>query len=374
MGRGYSLGILLAAALSLSASAAPVSPEQARALEQRGDWVAAAAAWQALAEASPADYRLWTDLGVALAHQQRYTEAVAAYRKALHLQPSATATQMDLGIAYFKQGDFAHAAAAFQSPAKIPGNTQAEILLALSLYGAHEYQAAIPHLEKLAAASPDNSELLEALAESYLYTRRFAKAKAEFEIMLRRNPDSPGVHMLLAQADDSLNHTAGAVAELRAALSHGYLPNAHFAIGYIAWRDKRYDEAASEFRLELASSPRHAQALAYLGDVLLRSHDPSARLMLEQAAALDDSIPIAHLDLGILDAAARENASARKQFQRAIALAPDDADAHYRLARLYQAEGRTDDAKAELAVVTKLHEARHENLIEKISGPHANAR
>ncbi len=371
MGRGYSLGILLASALLLSAGAPAVSPEQARALEQRGDWAAAASAWRTLAEASPADYRLWTDLGVALAHQQRYTEAVEAYRKALHLQPMATATQMDLGIAFFKQGDFAHAAAAFQSPAKIPGNTQAGILLALSLFGAHDYQAAIPHLEKLAAASPDNSELLEALAESYLYTHQFAKAKQEFEIMLRRNPNSPGVHMLLAQADDSLNRTADAVTELRAALAHGYVPNAHFGIGYIAWRDKRYGEAAAEFRRELASAPRHAQALAYLGDVLLRSHDPSARAMLEQAAVLDDSIPIVHLDLGILDAGARQDASARKQFERAIALAPDDADAHYRLARLYQAEGRTVDAKAQLAVVTRLHEARHESLIEKISGPQA---
>lgn len=373
MGRGHIFGILLAAVLSLGAAAPVVSPEQARMLEQRGDWAAAAAAWQALAQASPGDYRLWTDLGVALAHEKHYTEAVAAYRKALRLQPAATATQMDLGIAFFKQGDFAHAAAAFQSPAKIPGNTQAGILLALSLYGAHDYQAAIPHLENLAAASPDNSELLEALAESYLYTRQFAKAKQEFEIMLRRNPNSPGVHMLLAQADDSLNRTAGAVAELRAALAHGYVPNAHFGIGYIAWRDKRYDEAATEFRRELASAPRHAQALAYLGDVLLRSHDPSARAMLEQAAALDDSIPIAHLDLGILDAGARQNASARKQFERAIALAPDDADAHYRLARLYQAEGETEEAKAQLAVVTRLHEARHEHLIEKISGLQAKA-
>ncbi len=373
MGRGYTLGILLAAVLSLSAAAPAVSPEQARALEQRGDWAEAVSAWRTLAEASPADYRLWTDLGVALAHQQRYPEAVAAYRKALSLNPAATATQMDLGIAYFKQGDFAHAAAAFQTPAKIPGNTQAEGLLALSLYGAHQYPAAIPHLEKLAAASPDNSELLEALAESYLYSRQFTKAKAEFELMLRRNPDSPGVHMLLAQADDSLNRTTDAVAELHAALAHGYVPNAHFGIGYIAWRDKRYDDAASEFRQELASAPHHAEALAYLGDVLLRSRDPAARTMLEQAASLDDSIWIAHLDLGILDAQARRNVTARKQFERAIALAPDDADAHYRLARLYRSEGREDEAKAQLAVVTKLHEARHENLIEKISGSQTKA-
>jgi tetratricopeptide (TPR) repeat protein len=361
--------ILLAAVISGSGAGPRLSPEQARALEQRGDWAGAAAAWRALAQASPGDYRLWTDLGVALAHLQRYAEAVAAYRKALRLQPAAMATQMDLGIAFFKQGDFAHAAAAFQSPAKIPGNTQAAILLALSLYGAHDYQAAIPHLETLAAAAPDNSELLEALAESYLYTRQFAKAKQEFEIMLRRNPDSPGVHMLLAQADDSLNRTADAVAELRAALAHGYVPNAHFGIGYIAWRGKRYDEAAAEFRRELASAPQHAQALAYLGDVLLRSHDPSARTTLEKAVALDDAIPVAHLDLGILDAGAHQNTSARKQFERAIELAPDDADAHYRLARLYQAEGQMEDAEAQLAIVTRLHEARQEHLIEKISGP-----
>ncbi len=373
MGRGSIAGILLAAAIALKAAAPGVSPEQARALEKRGDWNGAATAWRGLAKASPSDYRLWTDLGVALAHQQRFVEAVAAYHKALRIHPTATATQVDLGIAYFKQGDFAHAAEAFQAPAKIPGNSQAKVLLALSLYGAREYQTAIPHLEKLADAAPGNSELLEALAESYLYSGQFAKAKGEFETMLRKDPDSPGVHMLLAQADDSLNRTTDAVAELRAALAHGFIPNAHFGIGYIAWRDKRYDEAAKEFRFELASSPRHAQSLAYLGDIFLKDRDPRARAVLEQATALDDAIRIAHLDLGILDSDAKRYESAVKQFERAIALGPKDADAHYRLARLYQAQGRTDEAKMQLAIVTKLHEARHEGLIEKISGPRAVA-
>ncbi len=370
---GTAIAAACLAGLLFAAGAAAQSPGQARELEARGDWKGAESEWRALVTASPGDYRLWTDLGVSLAHEQHYREAIAAYRKALALNPRATATEVDLGLAYFKQGDFGQATAALRGPAALPGNTQAEGLFALSLYGAHRYREAIPHLEKLAAAEPGNSELLQALAQSYLYSREYAKAKAEFETMLARDADSPGVHMLLAQADDALNRTAGATAELRAALAHGYVPNAHFGIGYILWRDRRYDEAAAEFRLELESDPRHAQALAYLGDIQMRNQDAEAGTSLGRAAALDGTVRIAQLDLGILAANAKRYRDAIAHFQRAIALGPEDADAHYRLARIYQATGRPNDAQAELATVTRLHRARHESLIEKISGPAALA-
>ena len=57
--------------------------EQAQQLQARGDWKGAEQTWRALLERAPQDYRLWSSLGIALSHQERYMEAIAAYRKAL---------------------------------------------------------------------------------------------------------------------------------------------------------------------------------------------------------------------------------------------------------------------------------------------------
>ncbi len=373
---GRTILLACAAAAALCAGESAPTASQARDLEARGDWAGAESAWRALLRSSPNDFRLWTDLGISLARQNRYADAVSAYRKALDLNPGAGPARLDLGLAYFKQGDFPNAARALRAAAAaLPGNAQAEQLLALSLYGARNYAEAVPHLEKVAALDPSNSELLAALARSYLYNRQYDKAKAEFQTMLARDPDSPGVHMLLAQADDAVNRTSDAIAELRAALARGFVPNAHFGIGYIYWRDHRYAEAAAEFRQELESAPGNAQALAYLGDIELKDQNPEARPHLLRAASLDDSIRIAQLDLGILDTGAGRLDDATRYLKRAIALDPTAADAHYRLARIYQQTGKPAAARAELAAVTRLHQQRHEDLIEKISGPSAqNAR
>ncbi len=322
----------------------------------------------------PNDYRAWTDRGVALAHEGRYEEAIAAYRKALELNPRAAATQLDLGLAHFKQGDFEAAAGPLRAAAEaMPGNAQVETLLGMSLYGSGNYGEAAAHLERVATGPDANSELMATLAKSYLYSRQLDKALSEFEAMLKRDPESPGVHMLMAEAYDAQNRTAEATGELRAALKKGYVPDAHFGIGYILWRDRRDEEAGVEFRKELEVNPRQAQALAYLGDVEMKERKPDARELLAKAVGIEDGIHVAHLDLGILAAEGKRYGEAEAEFRRAIAIEPNEADGHYRLARVYQATGRAEEAKAEMAVVTRLHEKRHEDLIEKISGPGAES-
>lgn len=320
----------------------------------------------------PDDYRAWTDRGVALAHEGRYKEAVAAYRKALELNPRAAATQLDLGLAYFKQDDFREAVRPLRAAeAAMPGNAQVETLLGMSLYGSGNYGEAAARLERVAAGPGANPAATEALAKSYLYSRQLDKALGEFEAMLKRDPESPAVHMLMAEAYDAQNRTAEAMGELRAALKKGYVPDAHFGIGYILWRDRRDEEATLEFRKELEGNPRQAQALAYLGDVEMKLGRPDARELLEKAVRIEDGIHVAHLDLGILAAEGKRYKEAEAEFRRAIASQPQDAGGHYRLARVYQATGRAEEAKTEMAVVTRLHAKRHEDLIEKISGPGA---
>jgi tetratricopeptide (TPR) repeat protein len=176
--------------------------------------------------------------------------------------------------------------------------------------------------------------------------------------------------MLMGEALDGLGREDDAIAELQAAaVASPTEPEAHFGLGYLFWKEKRYDEAEREFRLELDKDPSHAQAAAYLGDVLMRRGDQAAaEPLLEKARRLNPQVRIAHLDLGIVYAGRKQNDRAMRELREAVKLDPSRADAHYRLARVYQSLGRAAEAEAELATVKQLHEDRLEDMLHKVSG------
>jgi tetratricopeptide (TPR) repeat protein len=155
---------------------------------------------------------------------------------------------------------------------------------------------------------------------------------------------------------DASNRTEAATAEFEAAVKASPVPpDAHFGLGYLYWKQQRYEEACHEFEVELETQPQHAQALMYLGDAEMHA-DPnkSAETHLRQALALDANMRLAHLDLGILLAAQNNSDEAARHFREAIRLDPSKPDAHYRLGRLWRLLGREHDAQDEFDKVQKL--------------------
>jgi Flp pilus assembly protein TadD len=161
--------------------------------------------------------------------------------------------------------------------------------------------------------------------------------------------------MLLGEVLDAANQPEQATAEFEAAVKAAPRePEVHFGLGYLYWKQKRYDEARREFQAELANQPQHAQALAHLGDSEMHGDDKGAADHLRQALKLDPKLRLAHLDLGIVLAASGDAAGAESHFREAIRLDPSGPDAHYRLGRLFRSLGRTEDAEAEFAKVKEL--------------------
>ena len=98
-----------------------------------------------------------------------------------------------------------------------------------------------------------------------------------------------------------------------------------------------------------------------------RNRDDQARVLLEQAVKLYPQIRIAHYDLGVLDARQRNFDEAVSQFQQAVTMDPKQADAHYRLAEVYRAQGKTQLAQEELKKVAEIHETERTKLLHEIS-------
>lgn len=308
--------------------------------------------------------------GVLLARQAHYSEAVDAYKRAIQIDPRLPNIYLNLGLAWFKWGKFRQAVGAFEQEQRQNASERVSTLLAMSHYGLGEYRQAASLLEPLTLQQPDNSELSYLLAKCYIWSGESKQAMNLFQRMLQRDPNSPAVHMLMGEALDAQQRTDAAIAEfLLAVKENPTQPDVHFGLGYLYWKQKRFDEAEKEFQEEEANNSRNSLVPVYLGDLAMRRGDHGRALqILQQAIVAAPNSRLALLDLGILESGSKEYRSAEDHLRRAIALDPQQSDAHYRLANVYRATNRPQLASQELARVTKMHETSRDNLLKQISG------
>ncbi|HXA03458.1 MAG TPA: tetratricopeptide repeat protein, partial [Bryobacteraceae bacterium] len=84
-----------------------------------------------------------------------------------------------------------------------------------------------------------------------------------------------------------------------------------------------------------------------------------AEAFLRKSIAVNDGFWQSHFELGGVLEARRDFAGAAREFSRAAELDPKNPGVHYRLARVYDRLGKTDEAKAEHALHERL--AQEEN-------------
>jgi tetratricopeptide (TPR) repeat protein len=156
-----------------------------------------------------------------------------------------------------------------------------------------------------------------------------------------------------------------AIEEYRAAIAlKPSLPNLHYSLGHLLWKDLKVSEARVELEAELALNPRHPGSLDDLGDTYLLEHQPNKALpYLLRALAADSGNPDIHRDLGTAYSELRDYRKAEEHFKIAVS-ADRDGSVHYKLARVYQALGEKESAAREFALSTALNRESH-NKLEK---------
>jgi len=363
------LTIVLLALLSM-ARAQTSTPAEAIALEQKGDLPQAADAWRSFIAAHPRDAAAYASLGVVLARQQRYPEAVTAYKKALSLDSKLPGIELNLGLAEFKQGHFRAAIVPLKAVvARDAGNVQARTLLGLSFYGDKQFAEAVATLKVVVQANPDNAQLQQVMAQSCLWSGQYQCALDGFQQILRTQPNSAAAHVLIGEALDGMGKTQEAIAEFKlAAQVAPREPNVHFGLGFLYWKLHEYEKAKEEFQTELANDADNAQAWAYLGDTEMKlGNREKATSGINKALQLRNDIRLAYIDRGILLSEENKHKDALADFRKAIALDPEQPDAHYRLARAYQALGESSEAEKEFALARQLRQELDTKLTPKMS-------
>jgi tetratricopeptide (TPR) repeat protein len=246
-------------------------------------------------------------------------------------------------------------------PARIPVELRRQVVNALLQAG--DYESALLTLDGLPATESKSSET------SYWRARCYEKlATAAYLRLYQSDPNSYRWHQLMGDIEAAKGNDGKAIEEYRAAvLLKPGLPNLHYSLGHLLWKDLKVPEARIELETELASNPHHAGALTDLGDSYLLEHQPQKALpYLTRALAADAGNPDIHRDLGTAFSELGDYRKAEEELKIAVT-GDHDGSVHYKLARAYQALGQKENASREFALSTSLNRESHSKL-EKQTG------
>jgi tetratricopeptide (TPR) repeat protein len=266
---------------------------------------------------------------------------------------SSPAKPVALAALYSLAGD-ADAALRYNqriAPARSSQSSTVNLLAqAMTKLRLHRYDDAEPLLVRWIAAHPEDRA-----ARYQLVLARRQISQAQIARLLAIAPDSYHVHQLLGQmyvsltianeASDGLQQDDKAIAEYFAvAAARPDLPGVHFWLGHLYWKHGETDHAFTEFTRELELDPGHSEANGELGAVLVaQERAVEAIPHLESAIRSKPDLWPAYAQLGRAYAMQKDYVRAEQMLRHALAH-DQDASAHYQLALVLRAEGKTAQA------------------------------
>jgi len=132
---------------------------------------------------------------------QKYPQMLAEYSLAARYEPTNPAWQAGIGDAYAKRGDLISALAAYQYATELaPNESTYWSLLAVfcAENGVYLDDIGLPAAQKAVKISPDDPSALDALAQVYLASGRYANAEQVLLDLVERFPDHLSAHIHLA--------------------------------------------------------------------------------------------------------------------------------------------------------------------------------
>ncbi len=330
------------------------------------------------------------NLGAAYLKTGSPKKAVAELQRSVALDPNNAATQSNLGQALMAEGQSAAAARAFSVVAAAnPSDANAHYNWAValensgSLQGANDALASIP-----AGAETDQTESLRGeIAE------RMGDYQAAAHHLQRAAEINPSEDNLYALTAEFLRHWTWGPAIKMAQFGVARYPDSkrlalELAVGY--YGDNQYAETAKTASALLDRDPENAMYADLLGrscsllaegtaascnnlQAFALRHPQNARIstyaaahilnqpdadrnadlaaqLLNQAIAADPNLPEAYYEKGVLEQQRSDWQGSTVSLEKAVALRPEYAEAHYRLARAYSHLGQRDRAAKEIAL------------------------
>jgi len=315
----------------------------------------------------PSSYDTNHNLGEFYLAAGKVPQAVAPLEKAYQIKPDAYDNGYNLALAYQQTGKSASAKHIAQDLLARRDTAEVHNLLGDIEEQSRNFVAAEREYQTAAHMDPSESNLFDWASELLLH-RTLDPAVEVFQHAVERYPKSPRLAIGLGMALYSRGNYDDAVKTLlRAAdLSPSDANCYYFLSKAYDSSPGQADDVIQHFRRFMELQPQNAKAPYYYAMSIWkgrRAQDASIDFqqiesLLKKSIERDAKFPEAHLQLGNLYSDQRKYDAAVPEYERAIALNADLADAHYRLGQAYVHVGRKNEAQQQLTIYQKLR-AQH---------------
>ncbi|MCL5005727.1 MAG: tetratricopeptide repeat protein [Acidobacteria bacterium] len=283
--------------------------------------------------------------------------AISEYKKAIEADPSSLFLRVQLGELYWRISRVSDAINEAQSVLKInPNDVEAHRLLAhiyLGSMGASQpgtsiqemLQKTIVQLEAVTRLDPKDMESALILGRLYKLNNEPQKAEDIFKKVLQEKPDSRRVLVNLTQLYFDQGQYQKIIDLLKDIPDSRMDPSLLYLLGSAYTQNRDLNRAEEVFKKALEREPDSQDIRRAYADALMdHGKMQQARDQLEAILKVSPEDGSTYLRLGELDRKMGRFDDARKDFERAATLAPDNLEVPYQQALLEDTLGNDDQA------------------------------
>jgi len=252
---------------------------------------------------------------------KRTEEARAEYERATTLDPKMSEAFLNLGILLTEKDPAAAVAPLRRAVDLLPAQSRPRFLLGLAQERSGDIPAAAESYESALHLDPRDVETVIHLGNLYAGLKRYSDAEARFRSALELEPKSPQALLGLAQSLDAQKKPEAAVAYRDYLAVQPDTPGAQSRVIHLLLEQKQYDAALAELDRVDAGKPATLDSLRSRADIQIAQKK------------WDDSIVT---------------------LRKAIALAPNDAQLHGGLGRVYMQKRDFPSAEKEIKAALQI--------------------
>ncbi|MGC2065233.1 MAG: tetratricopeptide repeat protein [Candidatus Acidiferrales bacterium] len=322
--------------------------------------------------ASPQELELHQRVAELLIAHEKYSESIEELNKAANLDPGRADLEFDLALAQFRAGRLDDAASSAQKCKELGDNADLEDLIGDIQEARGDNLAAVKGYEAAVELAPNDERYRLSLAVELIRHSSFEPAKVVLKQGEELHPESWRIQLALGMVE----HFGGTDEDatkylLRAA---DLAPEPQVVLQYLGdiQLDRAPPDSAAVAKLCAYSDaqPKDGHIQYYCGAVLFRrdyvagdkTHAAEILQHLHASVALlpkDDASP--HCQLGKTYRWLERWPEALRESESCSRMDPGSAEAHYRLAQIYEHEGQPEKQRKEI----KLYEAASTRLADE---------
>ena len=299
-------------------------------------------------------------LAQAFLGSQRYDDAARTFEKAATLQPDGEISSAELHAqwaqALLLAGRAADAATMLRAQPELATNDNMQSLLGEAEEKNGRYEAAFEAYKRAAQLAPTASNI-DAYGAELLRHWAFPEAGEVYRFGAERFPASTRMKIGQGTAyfgNNDFTNAAGVFGELLKQNPEDR--SAADMLGRSCSAELAHEIAACDGLVAFATAhPQNASAALYAAITLMHrgaseASDKEAEALLQSSLKADPKLAEAWYQMGCLQQSRTQWAESATSLEKAIALQPAFAEAHYRLARAYARTGRRDESQQQIAL------------------------